>query len=269
MNRYALSSSSSFANSVADGWINHLLVLSVNWKHGRSQGFLYQCAIVILVVSLALVRGARAEDITSQLFDGHTLHGWTNLDGGPVGEGWEVVDGMIHLKTLQQRSGAIISEREFGDMELSFDWKIAPNGNSGLKYRVRKYGDRTLGCEYQIYDDKSKREEISLRQSAGALYGLFEPNQNKQLKPAGEFNSARIVIQGDAVQHWLNDKLIVAVTIGSEEWKKRVAESKFNEYEGFARNHRGKIMLTDHGGEVWYRNFKLLAPAHSENGQSR
>lgn len=200
------------------------------------------------------------------MFDGHTLQGWTNLDGGPVGEGWEVVDGMIHLKALQQRSGSIVTAREFGDMDLSFDWKIAPNGNSGLKYRVRKYGERTLGCEYQIYDDKSKREPISPRQSAGALYGLFEPNQNKQLHPAGEFNTARIVIHGDDVQHWLNGKLVVAVTIGSEEWKKRVADSKFNEYEGFARNRRGKIMLTDHGGEVWFRNIKLLAP--NEKGQT-
>lgn len=265
LNRYVLVQS----RSVADQRPCQFLVLSVNWMRSRSQAFLGHCAILFSVFVLGAVQVGRAEDITAQLFDGHTLHGWTNLDGGPIGDGWEVVDGMIHLKSLQQRSGAIVSEREFGDMDLSFDWNIAPNGNNGLKYRVRKYGDRTLGCEYQIYDDKSKREEISPRQSAGALYGLLEPNQNKHLNAAGQFNTARIVIRGDDVQHWLNGKLIVAVTIGSDEWKKRVADSKFNEYEGFALNRRGKIMLTDHGGEVWYRNIKLISPAPAEKLKSR
>lgn len=228
--------------------------------YGGRQAFLGRCLLAVSAIAVGAANVGHAEDITSQLFDGHTLHGWTNLDGGPIGEGWEVVDGTIHLKTLQQRSGAILSEREFGDMDLSFEWKIPADGNSGLKYRVRKYGDRTLGCEYQIYDDTSKREAISPRQSAGALYGLFEPAPGKPLKPVGEFNLARIVIRGNDVQHWLNGKLIVAATIGSDEWKKRIADSKFNEYEGFALNHRGKIMLTDHGSQVWYRNFKLISP---------
>lgn len=265
MNQYA----SLRPGSAVDHLKGQLLALSVNWKHGRSQAFLYQCLIVVFMCVFAAPQIGHAEDITTQLFDGRTLHGWTNLDGGPVGEGWEVVDGMIHLKTLQQRSGAIVSDREFGDMDLSFEWKIPANGNSGLKYRVRKYGDRTLGCEYQVYDDTSKREEISLRQSAGALYGLFEPAANKPLKPVGEFNLARIVVRGNDVQHWLNGKIIVAVTIGSEEWNQRVADSKFNEYEGFALNRRGKIMLTDHGSQVWYRNFKLISPPPPERSATR
>lgn len=257
------------SNSVVDKWIRRFQVLSVNWMRSGSQALHLETVAIIAVLVLIAARVGRAEDITAQLFDGHTLHGWTNLDGGPVGEGWEVVDGMIHLKTLQQRSGAIMTEREFGDMDLSFEWKIPANGNSGLKYRVRKYGDRTLGCEYQIYDDASKREEISPRQSAGALYGLFEPAANKPLKPTGDFNLARIVVRGNDLQHWLNGKLIVAVTIGSDEWKQRIADSKFNEYEGFALNRRGKIMLTDHGSHVWYRNFKLLSPPPAEKSESR
>ena len=55
----------------------------------------------------------------------------------------------------------------------------------------------------------------------------------------------------------LNGSLIVSASIGSEEWKLRVAESKFSAVKGFGLNPRGKLMLTDHGDEVWYRNFDI------------
>jgi Domain of Unknown Function (DUF1080) len=87
---------------------------------------------------------------------------------------------------------------------------------------------------------------------------LFEPNRDKHLKPRGEFNSARIVVHGNDVQHWMNGRLIVSVTIGSEEWKSPVAHSKFSDIKDFALRPRGKLMLTDHGDKVWYRNLRLL-----------
>jgi hypothetical protein len=190
------------------------------------------------------------------------------LDGKPVKEGWEVVDGMIHLTSSRSRAGDIVTEREYGDLDLSFEWKIAPGGNSGLKYRVRQYDGKARGCEYQIVDDAHYHNRITPRTSAGALYGLFEPNQEKHLKPAGEFNSARIIIRGNKVQHWLNGRLIVSTVIGDEEWKSRIAQSKFSDLKDFAMNPHGKLMLTDHGSEVWFRNFKfhpLLKTATSSN----
>ena len=89
----------------------------------------------------------------------------------------------------------------------------------------------------------------------GSLYDLYEPQSDKQLNPAGEWNHAKIVVQGKRVEHWLNGKQIVAATIGDEEWKKRVEASKFNDVPEFGLNTSGKLMLTDHGSEVWYRNF--------------
>ena len=191
------------------------------------------------------------------LFDGRTFHGWTMLDGKPVKEGWEIIDGMIHLKSSHRRAGDIVTEREYGDLDLSFEWKVAPGGNSGLKYRVRQYDGKARGCEYQIIDDAKYHNRITPRTSAGALYDLFEPNQQKHLNQAGEFNSARVMIRGNRVQHWLNGRLIVSVEIGSEEWKSRVAQSKFSDLKDFAMNPRGKLMLTDHGSEVWFRNVEL------------
>jgi hypothetical protein len=209
--------------------------------------------VTALLIGAASANLARAEDATPSPFDGKSLAGWTTLDGKPVTVGWEAVDGVIHLRKDGQRAGHIVTAQEFGDFQLSFEWKIAPKGNSGIKYRVRNYGNKTLGCEYQVYDDTKGR--VQPKNSAGALYDLYEPNSEKELKPAGEYNTAKIIVHGDKIEHWLNGKRIVSATVGDEEWQRRVAASKFNDVPDFSRNARGKLMLTDHGSEVWYRNF--------------
>lgn len=198
------------------------------------------------------------EEAAANPFDGQSLAGWTTLDGKPVTQGWEVVDGVIHLKKEGKRSGHIVTAREFGDFTLSFEWKIAPRGNSGIKYRVRPYGGKILGCEYQVYDDQAARK-VQGKNSAGALYDLYEPNMAKHLRPAGEYNTARIVVRGNTIEHWLNGEKIVSATVGDEEWKKRVAVSKFSDKPDFSLQPGGKLMLTDHGSEVWYRNFVFEA----------
>jgi hypothetical protein len=216
---------------------------------------------LVLLVAAALFQFAeriQGDEEPAALFNGRSLDGWTTLDGCPVTQGWEVVDGMIHLRKVYPRAGHIITSREYGDFKLAFEWKIAPGGNSGLKYRVRDYGDRILGCEYQIIDDQGYREYLPPTGRTGALYDLYEPNVEKRLKPAGEFNSSRIVVQGDKIEHWLNGRLIVSATVGDDEWDRRVAASKFSDAQDFARNRTGRIMLTDHGSEVWYRNIQFV-----------
>ena len=212
-------------------------------------------AAVLFVVlsSMFLSLSVEAADPLNP-FDGKSLSAWTMIDGKPVTSGWEVVDGMIHLRKDGKGSGHIITANEFGDFALAFEWKIAPGGNSGLKYRVRSYGNKLLGCEYQIYDDEGKKKMLP-KNSAGALYDLYEPNSTKQLKPAGDWNQAKIVVRGNQIEHWLNEKQVVNATVGDSEWKKRISESKFSEYPEFSQQPRGKLMLTDHGSEVWYRNF--------------
>ena len=212
----------------------------------------------LIGIVLLFTAQVAADQPECSLFDGNTLDGWTMSDGKPITRGWEVVDGMIHLKKEGKRAGHIVTERSFGDFCLSFEWAIAERGNSGLKYRVRKFNNRALGCEYQIYDDGGRT--LSSKQSAASLYALYEPNEEKQLKPVGEFNSAQIIVQGNTIEHWLNSHKIVTATVGDDDWDQRIAQSKFSDVEGFGRNRFGKIMLTDHGSEVWYRNieFELL-----------
>jgi hypothetical protein len=192
------------------------------------------------------------------VFDGKSLDNWMTLDGKPVTAGWEVLDGAIHLNKEKKRSGHIATRQEYGDFDLSFEWKIAERGNSGLKYRVRQYGKKTLGIEYQIFDDPTfENGQPSGKGSTGSIYALYEPNEKKALKPAGEFNSSRIIVHGNYLEHWLNGELIASANVGDEEWDKRVSDSKFSNADGFSRNRFGRIMLTDHGAEVWYRNFTI------------
>jgi len=193
------------------------------------------------------------QDHLPEAFRGNSLAGWTTLEGQAVIQGWEASGGEIRLNRTAGRGGHIFTAAEFSDFDLSFEWKIAARGNSGLKYRVCKYGKQTLGLEYQICDEPEGRPLN--RKSAGALYDLYEPAAERVLKPAGEWNAARIVVRGDRIEHWLNCGLIVAATVGDEQWRRRIAESKFAAEEKFGENRCGQIMLTDHGSDVAYRHF--------------
>ena len=188
------------------------------------------------------------------LFDGQTFDGWETLDGDPVTRGWEVVDGAIHLQADGPRAGNIVTKTHFSDYDLRFEWKISAGGNSGIKYRVRKFGDRVLGCEFQILDDDAHRQ-FGPRQMNGSLYALYEPTSGPA-RPA-EFNRSRIVVRGNRIQHWVNGELVVEANAGSADWRDRKAASKFADVDGFGENRWGRIMLTDHDSEVWYRNLTL------------
>ena len=191
------------------------------------------------------------------LFNGETLDGWVKENGDPVTEGWVVQDGTLHRDS---RGGNIFYEREVGDFELTFEWKIVKGGNNGLKYRVRKYGGRSLGCEYQLLGETKPSFSIG---STGSLYVLYEPNEKKNPNPPGEWNTAKIVAHGPRIEHWMNGEKIVEADLASEEWRKRLSKSKFRPHKDFARNTFGRIMITEHGSKVWYRNM-VLTPLPNE-----
>lgn len=192
------------------------------------------------------------------LFDGQSLAGFTNQEGKAPGAGWVVEDGAIHRKG---KSGDLYVAGEHGDFTLEFEWKIAAAGNSGVKYRVQLYGKSLMGPEYQLLDDEKHPDgKVGAQRQTASLYDILPPEAaKKQAKPAGEWNTTKIVAQGTKFEHWLNGALVLEVDTTSETFKKAVAASKFKAVPDFAQNPVGKIFFQDHGDEVWLRNLKLKA----------
>ena len=184
------------------------------------------------------------------MFDGTSLEGWTRANGKPT-KNWVVEDGTLFRK---ERGGDLYHRDWYKDFDRTFDFKIQAGGNSGIKYRVQGYGEggkRMLGCEFQLQDDKGKPFQKS---STGSLYALYPPSKNKPEIKLDDWNTARIIVCGYRVQHWLNNELVVEATFGDADWYDRVNASKFKPYSGFGLNQEGRIFLQDHGHPVWFRN---------------
>ena len=177
---------------------------------------------------------------------------FVDADGKPVSRtGWTNQDGVLR----HTRGGGNIFYREpVRDFILEFEFNIPPRGNNGIKYRVAKYGNSWLGCEFQVQDDRNKP---LTKQATGSLYAVYEPASQKKQNPPGRWNHGKIVVRGNQIQHWLNGILIVDATAGSVDWNRRVEASKFKPHKGFGQNRDGRIMVTDHNTEVSYRNMKL------------
>lgn len=188
------------------------------------------------------------------LFDGATLFGWRLYHGSGTG-GWKAVDGTIQRGT---GGGDLVTTETFANFDLRLEWNVAPGGNSGIIYRVDDSGDATYmtGPEMQVLDDERHLDGKSELTSAGAVYGLY-PARRGIVKPAGEWNSVRVVVNGNHVEHWLNDKLIAQYELGSAEWAQKVAASKFDAWKGYGKFARGRIALQDHGDQVSFRNLRI------------
>jgi tetratricopeptide (TPR) repeat protein len=226
-------------------------------------------AAVALAVVLSVPRAAAEEDGPAdgdlvQLFDGKSLAGWVTRDGNPVTKGWAVEDGAIVRAT--HGGGDIYTAASFEDFDLSFEWKITAGVNSGVKYRVREYDGQRLGPEYQIIDETA--DKPGPRSETGSLYALYETAKERAMKPPGEWNHARIVARGTRIEHWLNGVKLLDADTASEDWAKRLADSKFARRTGFATG-AGPIMLTDHApapgapaaqDKIWFRNLTVRQP---------
>ena len=154
--------------------------------------------------------------------------------------------------------GDIISDAEFTDFDLRWEWRLTPGANSGLKYFVTEERASALGHEYQLIDDSQHADALrGAKWQTAAFYDVL-PATNRTIKPVGEWNQARVLVEGNHVEHWLNGKKVVEYEFGSDDWNKHLKASKFKNMKSFAKEMKGHIDLQDHGNEVAYRNIKLL-----------
>jgi hypothetical protein len=188
------------------------------------------------------------------LFDGKTAAGWRGYRQQTLPAGWQAIDGAL---TRVGQAGDIVTIDEFGDFELTLEWKLAANGNSGVFYRVVEDDEVMwhMAPEYQIIDNAYK-PPIKPVQNAGANYDLQPPSRDVT-KPIGSWNQTRIVAKGAHVEHWLNGVTVVEYELWTPDWERRVHESKFKDYPKYGRARRGHIGLQDHGDQAAFRNIKI------------
>lgn len=186
-----------------------------------------------------------------------TIDDFTDANGNKPSPGWKVEDdGSIHRV---DKAGNIITKKEYANFELEWEWKLAAGGNSGIKYWVNEFPKGGwLGVEYQMIDDV-KHADASKgggTRSTASFYDIKAPAPDKAVKPAGEWNHSKVVVKDGKIQHWLNGKLAAEADTQSSDWKEGIAKSKFKAVEGFAPG-KGRLMLTDHNDEVWWKNIRV------------
>ena len=193
------------------------------------------------------------------LFDGKTLDGWTFFKEHE-NNSWEVANGTLHCKPFEEadKRADLRTDDEYTNFELAFEWKISPQGNSGVMFHVTEEFDEPYfsGPEYQLLDDNGYPGEVKEVNFTGGNYDMHAP-VNKKLNPVGEWNTSRILVSGDHVEHWLNGEKVVEYEIGSDDWKKRRAGSKWKDVSGYAASPKGYIDLQDHSHEVWFKNIMV------------
>lgn len=197
------------------------------------------------------------------LFDGKTTTGWRNFNANTIGKAWKIDDNALHLDnsvTTREDRGDIMTAGEFENYEFSIDWKIDSCGNSGIIFNVvedPKY--RAVwhtGPEMQVLDNTCHPDAKIEKHRAGDLYDLIKSSK-ETVKPAGQWNTAKIVSNKGKYEFWLNGYKAVEFTMHDAAWDALVAGSKFKNMADFGKATKGHIALQDHGDKVWYRNIKI------------
>lgn len=217
------------------------------------------------------------------LFDGQTGHGWRSPSSDRFPDGfWIVEDGFLKGRRVENRATDLVTVERFRNFELTFEWKIAPGGNSGVKYFVGRsaklvfedgkppmmegdttpgpaafFKEETSGFEYQIIDDERHPDKDHARTRSGSLYQFVGPEE-KLARPAGQVNQSRIVVKGTLVEHWLNGVKTAAMDWTSEEFRQALekAPRRSRRVVDYL-NQDCPIALQSHTGDVWFRNIKL------------
>lgn len=228
------------------------------------------------------------------LFDGKTMNGWDDpREKNPPGDAWTIDDGALKAQPRPHITEDLFSKQTFCDFELAWEWKIAPGGNSGVKYRIQDHlfvprptpgetfeatvekgfenristrpsrgQDYVIGFEYQITDDAANRDAKSNRtHTAGAVYDVVAPSSAVE-RPAGEWNQSRLVVRGNHVEHWLNGVKVVDTTLDSPE-ERAAVEKRWAVAPHVARllieqpKKDCRISLQNHGDACWFRSIKI------------
>ena len=197
------------------------------------------------------------------LFDGTSLDNWRDYNGEELTIPWFVEDGMITAKgDGSDESGYIVTKKEYENFEMKWEWKIADQGNSGVLYHVVENPKFKVpyvtGPEYQLIDELNFPEPLEAWQKTAADYAMYTTDPAKTtIKPAGEWNTSKIVFDNGHVEHWLNGEKVVEFEAWTEDWHARKNSGKWTNAPEYGLATKGVICLQDHGSAAWFRNVKI------------
>ena len=214
------------------------------------------------------------------LWDGKTSDGWRSAKAETFpAKGWEIKDGILTVHASggaeSAAAGDIITKERFTEFELMVDFRMTPGANSGIKYFCQPNLDpvtgtgakaatgSAIGLEFQILDDVRHPDAKLGRdgnRTIGSLYDLITASSDKKPNQIGEWTTARVLVKGKQVQHWLNGVKVVEYERGSPAFREIVATSKYKKIPGFGEWADGHILLQDHGDRVSFRNIKIRVP---------
>lgn len=253
----------------------------ISFKTMRTIPNLFKVSMAVIVAGLVIsCSGNKTENTTSTadtasgesgewitLFDGETLSGWKRYNADSIGPLWKVEDGVIVCSSTgggeaEGMGGSLITLQQFGNFELTLDYKLSPEGNSGILYHVVEADSfphaYNTGPEFQLLDDStSAYGQLKPEQMTAANYDMYAPNEAKKTKPVGEWNTVKIIYNNGQVEHWLNGEKVLEFEEGSEEWQQRHENSKWVDFPGWCKYKSGSIALQDHGNMTWFRNVKV------------
>lgn len=206
---------------------------------------------------------AEKSDGWELLFDGTTLDNWRDYNGDELVGPWFVENGTIQAKGAGgDASGYIVTKKQYENFELAWDWKIAAQGNSGVLYHVVENPifnvPYVTGPEYQLIDDEGFPDPLEDWQKTAANYAMHSTNPAKTtIKPAGEWNTSKIVFDNGHVEHWLNGEKVVEFEAWSDDWHALKNSGKWADAPEYGLATKGVISLQDHGSAAWFRNVKI------------
>jgi len=200
------------------------------------------------------------------LFDGKTMDGWRKCNAAEMAANWIIDDESMKVtrgaqKGRGQDGDVLYGAKKFKNFELSVDWKIEKEGNSGVFYYVVEYPGQPIyyaAPEVQVLDNWNAGDNKLANHLAGALYDML-PALPQNAKPAGEWNNIVVRVKDGKVTHTQNGVKVCEYELWTPEWYDLVAKSKFKDWPGFKEGpaKEGFIGLQDHGYDCWFRNIKI------------
>jgi hypothetical protein len=198
------------------------------------------------------------------LSDGKTLNGWRDFKGNSVIKApWVAEKGTLtSLGKGSDSTGYIVTEKQYENFIIAFDWKISDGGNSGLLYHVVERPEFKVpyvtGPEYQLIDDAGFASSVEEWHKAAADYAMYVCDPAKKvLKKAGDWNASKIVFDNGHVEHWLNGQKVLEFEAWSDDWFKRKGSGKWDNAPEYGLARSGHFAVQDHGSRVWFRNMKI------------